>query len=109
MAQQRTTGGTREFDVLLRLRLSDQLPGHDLAQLAENILEAVEKYAVSCVDGPAVGYTLTPTEIHLSFSTDADNRADVEGAIDRVREVIEGETDLKFTLTTNLTDAAVSA
>lgn len=96
--EQRTTGATREYDVRLRLCLVDVIADDDLATLAENILEAVETYAKSCVDGAAIGYTLEPPEIHLDFVTDAETLADVDRTIERVNEIIEGETPMRFEL-----------
>ncbi len=63
--QQTTTGGTREYDVLLRA---------------------------------AIGYRPEPPEIHLDFTTDAENLAEVERVIERVNEIIVGETPMKFEL-----------
>lgn len=96
---QRTAGATRAYDVLLRLCLGDPMSNDDLATLAEKILEAVETYAVSCVDGAAIGYTLVPLEIHLDFTTEAENLAEVDDVIKRVNEIIVGETLMKFELT----------
>src|SRR5687767_14896891 len=87
--EQHTTGGTRGYDVLLRLQLSEPVSDDDLATLAENILEAVETYAKSCVEGAAIGYTLEPPAIHLDFTTDAESLADVDRTIARVNEIIE--------------------
>lgn len=94
----RTTGGSREFDVRLRLCLIDAVSDEDLATLAEHILEAVDTYAKSCVDGPAIGYILDPPEVHLDFTTEAENLAEVDEVIDRVNEIIAGETSMKFEL-----------
>ncbi len=99
MAQsQNTSGGTRDYDVLLRLCLVDALPDDELASLAEHILEAVETYATSCVDGAAIGYTLEPPQILLDFTTEAENLAGVDDVIARVNEIICDETSMKFEL-----------
>lgn len=98
MAQQYTPGDVRECDVVLHIRLSGTIGEDTLATLAENVLEAVQTYAVSCVDGAAVGYQATTGEIELCFTTDADCPEDIEGVVHRVREIIEGETPLQFTL-----------
>ncbi|MDX6682363.1 MAG: hypothetical protein QOG94_2402 [Solirubrobacteraceae bacterium] len=98
MAQQHRPGDTRECDVALNIRLSGTIGEDRLATLAENILEAVQTYAMSCVDGPAVGYKATTGEIELCFTTDADCPADIDGVVHRVRQIIEGETPLQFTL-----------
>lgn len=98
MADQSTTGGTREYDVRLRLCLSAPTSDDDLATLAENILESVETYAKSCVDGAAIGYTPEPPQIHLDFTTEAENLAEVDRVIQRVNEIIVGETDMRFEL-----------
>ncbi|MEA2233501.1 MAG: hypothetical protein QOD83_3317 [Solirubrobacteraceae bacterium] len=95
---QRTTGAAREYDVLLRLCLSESVSDDDLATLAESILEAVETYAKSCVEGAAIGYTPEPPEIHLDFTTEAENLAEVDRVIHRVNEIIEGETRAEFEL-----------
>ena len=94
--QRHNAGETREYDVLLRLCLVDAVSDDELATLAEHILESVDTYAKSCVDGPAIGYRLEPPEIHLDFTTDAESLADVERVIERVNEIVEGETPLKF-------------
>jgi hypothetical protein len=96
--QQTTAGGTREYDVLLRLCLVDVISDDALATLAEHILESVNTYAASCVDGAAIGYRLEPPEVHLDFTTDAENLAEVERVIERVNEIIVGETPMKFEL-----------
>jgi hypothetical protein len=96
--RQRTTGATREYDVLLRLCLVEPMSEDGLATLAESILESVESYAASCVDGAAIGYTIEPLEIHLDFTTEAENLAEVDRVIGRVNEIIVGETSMKFEL-----------
>jgi len=99
MTQSQNTGrGAREYDVLLRLCLADAIADDALATLAEHILEAVESYATSCVDGAAIGYTLEPPQILLDFTTEAENLAGVDAVIARVNEIICGETSMKFEL-----------
>lgn len=96
-SKQHTPGESREYDVLLRLRLVEAMSDDDIATLAESIYEAVDTYAKSCVDGPAIGYTFEPSEIQLDFTTDVEDLADLQGVVDRVNEIIQGETSLKFT------------
>lgn len=91
-----TTGETREYDVLLRLSPVRNVRANDLASTAERILEAVETYAKSCVDGPAVGYTLDPQEIRLDFTTEADSQDELQRTIGHVSQVIVNETGLRF-------------
>lgn len=90
------TGTTREYDVLLRLNPGADLPDDELAAIAESIHEAVETYAKSCVDGPAIGYTFEPQEIRLDFTTEASSEAEVKETIERVYEIILGETPVRF-------------
>lgn len=98
MAEQQRNGGTREYDVRLRLRLVEPRSDDDLATLAEGILEAVETYARSCVDGAAIGYVPEPAEILLDFTTEAESLAEVDHVIERVNDIISGETSMKFVL-----------
>ncbi|MDP2710365.1 MAG: hypothetical protein Q8O56_04035 [Solirubrobacteraceae bacterium] len=85
-----------EREIEMRLGLHGPLDADALATRAEAVLEAVETYAKSCVDGPAVGYTLEPLEIHLLFTTEADDEQELESTLARVQEIIEGETPLRF-------------
>jgi len=98
---QSTAGATREYDVSLRLCLVEPLSDHALATLAESILEAVETYAASRVDGAAIGYTRQPMEIHLDFMTEAESLADVDIVVKRVNDIIVGETSIEFKLSTH--------
>lgn len=96
MAEPHTTGATQEYDVLLSLSPKRDISDDALATIAESILEAVETYAASCVEGAAIGYTLKPQEIRLDFTTEAESVEDVQRTIERVNEIIVGETRLTF-------------
>src|SRR4051812_46285911 len=94
--------GTREYDVLLRLRLAEDTSDVAIEELAIKSLEALESYATSCVIGPAVGFKLQPPEIELDFNVEAENTAEVYQVIARAHEIIVGETGIEFDLGTEM-------
>lgn len=86
---ERNEAAMTAYDVALTLEIHAELASGAVEELAEQLLEALERDAADVALGPAVGGRLSPPVIEVEFDVEASGPSDLQQKVAAVVRLVE--------------------